>query len=80
MSISFKTDHHRLSSGAHKYTITVETDIKRYFESIQQLARDCVDDMVELFVIVPFLLLTSTSGIVKMYAIILTMKLLQKLV
>lgn len=44
MSISFKTDHQRLAGGAHKYTVTVETDIKRYFESIQQVARDCVDD------------------------------------
>ena len=53
MSISFKTDHQHLSSGAHKYTITVETDIKRYFESIQQVARDCVDDshLVELLVL-----------------------------
>ena len=42
--ISFKTDHERMSNGRHKYTITVETDIKRYFESIQQVARDCVDD------------------------------------
>lgn len=42
--ISFKTDHERKASGAHKYTITVETDIKRYFEAVQQVARSCVDD------------------------------------
>ena len=44
MSISFKTNHERMASGAHKYVITVETDVKRYFESVQQVARDCVDD------------------------------------
>lgn len=42
--ISFKTDHERRASGAHKYTITVETDIKRYYEAVQAVARDCVDD------------------------------------
>ena len=42
--ISFKTDHEQMFGGRHNYTITVETDIKRYYESIQAVARDCVDD------------------------------------
>lgn len=72
MSISFKTDHQRLSSGAHKYTITVETDIKRYFESIQQVARDCVDDSAkthkdEQDIVTPCMEDVDGPGVAKFY-------------
>ena len=72
MSISFKTDHQRLSSGAHKYTITVETDIKRYFESIQQVARDCVDDSAkthkdEQDIVTPCIEAVDGSDVAKVY-------------
>ena len=42
--ISFKTDHERHGSGRHTYRINVETDIKRYYDLIQDAARKCVDD------------------------------------
>lgn len=63
MSISFKTDHQRTPGGLHKYTITVETDIKRYFDSIQQLARECVDDSTQAqSIVTPVMNVTNNCG------------------
>lgn len=45
MSISFTTDC-AMRNGCHSYTITVKTDIKRYYERIQECARKCIDDSV----------------------------------
>lgn len=43
MSVSFTTDVARVN-GNLTYTITVKTDIKRYYEKIQNCARECIDD------------------------------------
>lgn len=42
--ISFTTDHERKLNGRHVYRLSVETDVKKYYEMIQASARHCIDD------------------------------------